>query len=53
MVAGALVMGAGLRLVLPCRWAGLLVVRQRWLDVLVMAFMGIAIAVVSFVVPPK
>lgn len=52
MVAGALMLGAGLRLVLPREWAGLLVVRRRTLDVTTMSLMGIAIAVVAFVVPP-
>lgn len=53
MVAGALVMGAGLRLVLPPRTAGLLVVRRRWIDVAVMAVIGISIGLVAFVVPPQ
>lgn len=53
MVAGALVLGAALRLLLPCSWAGLLVVRSRLLDVTAMALIGVAIAVVAFVVPPS
>lgn len=53
MIAGALLMGAGLRLVLPRRLAGLLVVRRRWIDVAVMAVIGAAIAVVAFIVPPS
>ncbi|AQP45049.1 DUF3017 domain-containing protein [Tessaracoccus flavus] len=53
MIAGALALGAGLRAVLPPRLAGLLVVRRRWIDVAVMATFGVAIAVVSLVVPPS
>lgn len=52
MIAGALALGAGLRAVLPSRLAGLLVVRRRWIDVAVMGTFGVAIAVVSLVVPP-
>lgn len=53
MVAGALLMGAVLRLVLSTQMAGLLAVRRRWFDVLVMAVMGLAITVVALVVPPS
>ena len=53
MIAGALVLGAGLRLVLPRDLAGLLVVRRRWIDVTVMATIGVAITVAAFVVPPS
>lgn len=52
MVAGAMMLGAALRLVLPRRMAGLLVVRRRSIDVTVMALVGIAITVSAFVVPP-
>lgn len=52
MFAGAMMLGAGLRLVLPRRLAGLLVVRRRSIDVTVMALIGIAITVAAFVVPP-
>lgn len=53
MIAGALVMGAGFRAVLPPHIAGLLVVRRKWLDVAVMGLIGLSIAVVAFVVPPS
>ena len=53
MVAGALLVGALLRLVLSTEMAGLLAVRRRWFDVLVMAVMGLAITVVALVVPPS
>lgn len=53
MVAGALLLGAVLRLVLPRETAGLLTVRRRWIDVTVLAVLGVAIAVVTLVVPPS
>lgn len=52
MVAAALLLGGFLRLVLPDRVAGLLVVRRRWIDVAVLLGLGVGITVVSFVVPP-
>lgn len=52
MVAGALLLGAALRLLLPRQRAGLLVVRRRWIDVTVMASLGAAITIVASVVPP-
>lgn len=51
LVAAALGLGAVLRLVLPRRIAGLLVVRRRWIDVTVMAVMSIATAAIAFIVP--
>lgn len=52
MFAGAMVLAAFLRLILPAKLAGLLVVRRRWIDVVVPLVVGIAITVVAFVVPP-
>lgn len=52
LIAGALGLGAVLRLVLPRRVAGLLVVRRRWIDVTVMAAIAVATAVMAVVVPP-
>ena len=52
IVAGSLLLGAALRLVLPRRMAGLLVIRRRWIDVTVMAVLAVATAVVASVVPP-
>lgn len=52
LVAGALMLGGVLRLLLPRQIAGLLVVRRRWIDVTVMLSIGIAITIVAFVVPP-
>ena len=51
LFAAALGLGAVLRLVLPRRIAGLLVVRRRWIDVTVMAVMSIATAAIAFIVP--
>ncbi|AQP51632.1 DUF3017 domain-containing protein [Tessaracoccus flavescens] len=51
LFAAALGLGAVLRLVLPRRIAGLLVVRRRWIDVTVMAVMAIATAAIAFIVP--
>ena len=49
----ALLLGALLRLVLPREIAGLLTLRRRWVDVVVMAGMGTAVAVLALVVPPS
>lgn len=51
LVAAALLGAAGLRAVLPPRAAGLLVVRGRALDVGVLASLGAAVLVLTFVVP--
>lgn len=53
MIAGALVLAAVLRLVLPSHIAGLLVLRRRWIDVTLFAVLGLAIAAVSLAVPPS
>lgn len=53
LIAGALLLGAVLRLVLPRELAGLLTLRRRWVDVVVMAGMGTAVAVLALVVPPS
>ncbi|MFT3887401.1 MAG: DUF3017 domain-containing protein [Arachnia sp.] len=52
MIAAGLVLGGVLRLVLSREAAGMLVVRGRWVDVTVMLGLGIATAVVAFLVPP-
>ena len=52
LIAAALLLGALLRLVLPRHVAGLLTVRRRWVDVVVMAGMGAAVTVVALLVPP-
>ena len=55
---GAVLMGAGLglagvlRLFLPPRLAGLLVVRRRWFDVLVGIVGGTTMCVLAILVPP-
>lgn len=51
VIAAALWLAAFLRLVLPDRIAGLLVVRRRWIDVAGMALLGAAIATLALVVP--
>jgi hypothetical protein len=38
--AGAICLAAVLRAVLPTRWAGLLRVRSRWVDVVTLALLG-------------
>ncbi len=47
-VAGASV----LRLVLPARMIGLLEVRSRWVDTLILLLIGVGILVTAWVVPP-
>lgn len=52
VVAGsAALFAAGLRLALPRDVAGLLVVRRRWVDVLVLVLMGVAIMAMAMTVP--
>jgi len=51
LVALAMVGAAGLRLVLPARRAGLLVVRSRPLDVAVLLALGVAVLLLAKVVP--
>ncbi len=41
------------RLVLPARRVGLLVVRSRAFDVLVLTTMGVALVVLAVIVPPS
>ena len=53
LIAGSLCLGAALRLVLPRATAGLLVIRRRWIDVTVMAGIGLALAAVALIVPPS
>lgn len=48
----AAVLGAILRSVLPDHLAGLLVVRRRFIDVVVLALLGVAIIVMATQVPP-
>jgi hypothetical protein len=52
LVVGLALVGAGvLRLVLPVRRVGFLAVRSRPVDVLLMAGVGVAVSVLSVVVP--
>ncbi len=51
IMGGALLIGAGLRTVLPAAKAGLLAVRGRWVDVAVMTALGVGILVLAFWVP--
>jgi hypothetical protein len=51
IAAGSALLAMLLRLVLPRRRAGLLVVRNRTLDVLVLLFLGGAAMVLAWIVP--
>ena len=51
VVAGGLGLAALLRLVLPARDAGLLVVRSRVVDVVVLGGLGVGMGVLAAVVP--
>lgn len=51
-VGGAAVLAALLRVVLPEHLAGLLAVRRRWIDVLALTLIGVAIIVMALQVPP-
>lgn len=50
-VSGAMLLAAALRLVLPPRVAGLLVVRSRGLDVALLAILSIVVFVFAIIVP--
>lgn len=52
LFAGGLVLAAALRLVLPAPAAGLLVVRNRILDVLMLGALGLGVLLTALVVPP-
>lgn len=52
IVAIFVCVAAGLRLVLPTRSVGLLAVRSRVVDVLGLGALGLAIAIITYVVPP-
>ena len=52
VLAGSVLLAAFLRLLLPDREAGLLVVRSRRVDVLVLGVLGALLAVFAFWVPP-
>lgn len=52
VLAGSVLLAAFLRLLLPDREAGLLVVRSRKVDVAILGVMGILLAVFAFWVPP-
>ena len=51
LIALALLVAAGLRLTLPARRAGLLVVRSRPLDVFILSVLGLAVAALAIAVP--
>jgi Protein of unknown function (DUF3017) len=50
-IAAALVVSALVRLVLPVRDAGMLAVRRRWVDVLLLALVGVALWFLSSTIP--
>jgi Protein of unknown function (DUF3017) len=52
VISAALLLAALLRLVLPPRRAGLLAVRSRFFDVVVLATLGLAMFATAVVVPP-
>ena len=52
VVAGAMLLAAVLRLALPTRQAGLLAVRGKAVDVVVLASFGSAILLLAAIVPP-
>ena len=52
VLAGSVLLAAFLRLLLPDREAGLLVVRSRRVDVAVLGILGALLAVFAFWVPP-
>ncbi|WP_459984672.1 DUF3017 domain-containing protein [Nocardioides sp. AN3] len=53
LIAGALVAAAAFRLVLPSRDAGMLAVRSRALDCVLLAVMGIALWILAGTIPDQ
>jgi len=53
VIGGATGLAGLLRLVLPERWAGLLVLRRRFWDVAVLGATGLAMIVLAPLVPPN
>ena len=53
IIGCALLLGAGIRLALPPREAGLLQVRSRAFDVVVLAVGGVAVVVLALVIPGR
>jgi hypothetical protein len=51
VVGLALVGGGVLRLLLPVRRVGFLAVRSRWVDVVLLAGTGVALAVIALAIP--
>ena len=51
LIAGILIVGGALRLVLPARIAGLLASRSRVFDTILLCLLGIGIGVVAYFVP--
>lgn len=51
LIAGILIVGGMLRLVLPARLAGLLASRSRAFDAVLLCLLGIGIGVVAYFVP--
>jgi len=51
LLAAGVLFGALARLVLPESQVGMLAIRKKWLDVLTMTALAVAVAVVAWVVP--
>ncbi len=51
VIGGAVLLAAAFRLVLPTLRVGLLAVRGRWFDTIVLAALGTAVLVLALVVP--
>lgn len=51
MIAGALLLAATFRLFLPKDWIGMLAVRRRWIDLLVLVSLALLLIVLAWVAP--
>ncbi|MFE1080244.1 DUF3017 domain-containing protein [Nocardiopsis alba] len=51
IIAGALLLAATFRLVLPKDWIGLLAVRRRWVDLLTLVTLAVLLIVLAWVAP--
>ena len=51
IIAGALLLAATFRLILPQEWIGMLAVRRRWIDLLVLSSLAALLIVLAWVAP--
>jgi hypothetical protein len=51
IIAGALLLAATFRVLLPEKWIGILAVRRRWIDLLTLTTLAVLLIVLAWVAP--